>query len=65
MSLKFILKISIFKTYVKTEKYPLKLHVTCHVPVLYPEVFWGGQFFNECSEQKNRITAEGSGVGVL
>ena len=27
--------------------------------MLYPEVFWGGQFFDECSEEKNRIAAGG------
>ena len=35
--------------------------------VPYPEVFWGGWFFNECSEEKNHIAAgrseEGRGRG--
>ena len=29
----------------------------------YPEVFWGGWFFDECSKQKDHIAAGGSGVG--
>ena len=32
--------------------------------VLYPEVFWGGRFFNECSEEKNGIAAGVSGGAV-
>ena len=33
------------------------------ISVPYPEVFWGGRFFDECSEEKNCIAAEGSGGG--
>ena len=29
--------------------------------VLHPEVFWGGQVFDECSKEKNRTAAGGSG----
>ena len=29
----------------------------------YPEVFGGGRFFDKCSEEKNLITAVGSGRG--
>ena len=31
--------------------------------MLYPEVLWAGRFFNECSEEKNRIAAGESGGG--
>ena len=31
--------------------------------VPYPEVFWGGWFFNECSKEKKHIAAGGSGGG--
>ena len=27
--------------------------------VPYPEAFWGGRFFDECSEEKNRVAAGG------
>ena len=29
--------------------------------MLYPDIFWGGWFFDECSEEKNCIAAGGSG----
>ena len=31
--------------------------------VPYPEAFWGGRFFDECSEEKNRVAAGGSRGG--
>ena len=31
----------------------------------YPEAFWGGRFFDECSEEKNRVAAGGSGGGAV
>ena len=38
------------------------VHIQDLNTVPYPEVFWGGRFFDECSEKKNRIAAGGSGV---
>ena len=43
----------------KTYKQNFSRKIYLEVP--YPEVFGGGRFFDECSEEKNRIAARGSG----
>lgn len=46
----------------KTYKQNFSPKIYLEVP--YPEVFWGGRFFDKCSKEKNRIELGGLGGAV-